>query len=211
MKFLPRLATLLLIGVVALLFARGAVGARTLGLARSEAPAPAGAGRPETTAASVSEVVAIPTVPAEPTVGAPGGVAGVVDPAVDTAQNQPGAASAGPAGGSSAVQPAMDAPPAPGRVALTTDRRVIGRPTDTATVAATVTDATGGPLAGVLVTFSLDDGEAGQLSVVQARTDADGVTTTTFAPEIFRGAATVSAATEGGASAQVTIRINCGC
>ncbi len=230
MTYLPRLTTLLLIGVVTLLFAGGAAGARGLGLGRGAASVPVETAqdRPGPTSAAPLAVPAAaePAPVASPPSGGGGsalpglpggGATGGDSPALTAAPDQPEeAASAAIA----AATPAASAAPSPaavpvavsaGRVALATDRRAIRMPTETVTVTATVTDDAGAPLAGVLVSFSLDDVEAGRLGVVQARTDANGIATTTFVPEIFRGTATVIAATEGGASGRVTIAISCGC
>ena len=212
MKFLSRLTALLLSGIVILFVAGGAAGAWARGQAQASAPAPATTAQDPPGSAStvpLASAAATTTVPDPPPSGGGGaalpglpggGPAGVLDPVAAVAQDRSGTASAAPP----AVAPG-------GVVTLTAAPPIIRRSTDTATITAVVTDAAGSPLAGVLVTFSLDDAEAGQLGTVQARTDAAGVATTTFAPEIFRGAATVSAATEGGASGRVTIAISCGC
>ncbi len=188
MTSLPRLTTLLPIGVVILLFAGGAVGARTLGLAPGEAPAPV--------------VQAIPAVAADATTDT-------------TAENQPGTPPLDPAAAPAAIaQPAASAPLATapgGRVAVSTNRPILGKPSDAATITAVVTDPAGTPLAGVPVTFSLDDAEVGQLTVANTVTDASGAAMTSFVPEVFRGRATVTAAAGEGTSGQVTIRIDCGC
>lgn len=227
MRYLPRLTTLLLVGVVALLLAGGAVGARTLGWPWDTAPLAADAVQDQPGPASAAPLAVPAAAQPAPVASAPssgggstlpglpgGGATGGGFPAL--AAEPEGVASAAPAAASPAASAAPITQAAPvaatvGRVALTTDRGVIGMPTETVTITATVTDATGVPLAGVLVSFSLDDGEAGRLGVVEARTDANGLATTTFVPEIFRGTATVIAATEGGASGRVTIAISCGC
>jgi len=201
MRFLSRLTALLLSGIVALFIAGGAAGAWARGQAQAPAPAPATTAQDSPGSAStvpLAIAAATTTVPGPPPSG--GGPTGVLDPVAAVAQDQAGTASAAPP----AVAPG-------GLVTLTTDPPIIRRSTDTATITAVVTDAAGSPLAGVLVTFSLDDAEAGQLGTIQARTDAAGVATTTFAPEIFRGTATVSAATAEGLVGRVTIRIACGC
>ena len=212
MKFLPRLTTLLLIGLLTLLIAGGAAGARAFGLAPAAASARATTAQDQPTSAStVPPVVAVTTAIVRGSPSPDGGSAALPGlPGSDaTEEGNPVAAVApGPPGTASATTPAV----APGgQVTLTGDPPILRRPTDTATVTAVVTDSAGMPLAGILVTFRLDDAETGQLGAVQVRTDAAGAATTTFAPEIFRGKATIVATTAEGLVGQVTIGVSCGC
>ncbi len=211
MTFLPRLTTLLLIGAATLFFVGGAVGAQSLGLTREQVPTLTEAARQAPAPAPAAAIPVVPAAGNELAMGAaaaPGSAATEVSApvAAQAAQDQPQATDPAPA------QPGAQVLQASGAgVALSADRPVLRRPSDTATITAVVTDAAGTPLAGVPVTFSLDDPEIGQLTAAQGVTDASGVATTTFAPEVFRGAATITAATAAGSAGRVTIGIACGC
>lgn len=96
------------------------------------------------------------------------------------------------------------------QVSVTTDRDVLTAFTDTATISAAVRDGAGHPLAGVPVTFHLDTDEAGQLTSGQVLTDANGVATTVFVPEFYRGTVTITGIAGEAFQGHVTLNLACG-